>query len=249
MAQDSPSRHLDQFVVRLPDGVRERIAELAKANNRSMNGEIVTVLERALRPSLSGRHHTLLDQVNSARLGPWITPSKIAELIGEKDAKAVEDAFAGKRVLEFSKIDAIANLWGARSDWLKHGFGAAFRVRRECALSLEAGAKILTVGAKRIVAVQSNMNSAECAVIGNEGTGRFVVVEIRLCSDKRMSQGVDTKALYVTSGLSSWSIDICARIDDEVFRALVLGYIYPGVIVGQAQYLSLGMECVDWRCR
>lgn len=38
-------RGADQFVVRLPDGMRERIAEQAKANNRSMNAEIVARLE------------------------------------------------------------------------------------------------------------------------------------------------------------------------------------------------------------
>ena len=43
-----PSRTADQFVVRLPDGMRDRIAELAKQNNRSMNAEIVKRLEWAL---------------------------------------------------------------------------------------------------------------------------------------------------------------------------------------------------------
>lgn len=46
MPQDTPSRHLAQFLVRFPEGMRERIAEAAKANNRSMNSEIVARLER-----------------------------------------------------------------------------------------------------------------------------------------------------------------------------------------------------------
>lgn len=40
-----PSRSLDKFVVRLPDGLRERIEAAARAKNRSMNAEIVRVLE------------------------------------------------------------------------------------------------------------------------------------------------------------------------------------------------------------
>lgn len=40
-----PSRTADQFVVRFPDGMRERIAESAKLNGRSMNSEIVSRLE------------------------------------------------------------------------------------------------------------------------------------------------------------------------------------------------------------
>ena len=35
-------------MLRLPDGMRERIADQAKANRRSMNTEIVTLLEQAL---------------------------------------------------------------------------------------------------------------------------------------------------------------------------------------------------------
>ena len=45
MAQDSPSRKLDQYMVRFPDGLRDRIAEVAKKNKRSMNQEIIDRLE------------------------------------------------------------------------------------------------------------------------------------------------------------------------------------------------------------
>lgn len=39
-------RDSDKFMLRLPDGMRSRIAEAAKANGRSMNAEIVHCLER-----------------------------------------------------------------------------------------------------------------------------------------------------------------------------------------------------------
>lgn len=42
-----PSRTAEQFVVRFPDGMRDRIAEAAKQNNRSMNAEIVARLHRS----------------------------------------------------------------------------------------------------------------------------------------------------------------------------------------------------------
>lgn len=42
------SRDADKFVVRLPDGFREQIADQAKANERSMNGEIVARLKQSL---------------------------------------------------------------------------------------------------------------------------------------------------------------------------------------------------------
>ena len=40
------NRESDKFIVRLPDGMRERIKAAAEANNRSMNAEIVATLER-----------------------------------------------------------------------------------------------------------------------------------------------------------------------------------------------------------
>lgn len=39
------SRIADKFVVRMPDGMRERIAEISKTNHRSMNSEILLQLE------------------------------------------------------------------------------------------------------------------------------------------------------------------------------------------------------------
>lgn len=46
MVQDSPSRKMDQFIVRLPDGMRDRIKAAADSNNRSMNAEVVATLEK-----------------------------------------------------------------------------------------------------------------------------------------------------------------------------------------------------------
>jgi predicted HicB family RNase H-like nuclease len=44
--QETASRDLDKFMLRLPDGMRERIAEVAKTNNRSMNAEIISCLSQ-----------------------------------------------------------------------------------------------------------------------------------------------------------------------------------------------------------
>lgn len=45
-----PSQTQDRFIVRLPDGLRDRIALEAKANGRSMNSEIVAALEATFPP-------------------------------------------------------------------------------------------------------------------------------------------------------------------------------------------------------
>jgi len=42
------SRTADKFVIRLPDGLRERISEAADSNHRSMNGEIIARIDGSL---------------------------------------------------------------------------------------------------------------------------------------------------------------------------------------------------------
>lgn len=42
------SRTADKFVVRLPDGMRSRVQEVAKNHHRSMNSEIIARLEQSL---------------------------------------------------------------------------------------------------------------------------------------------------------------------------------------------------------
>ncbi|MBF0639797.1 Arc family DNA-binding protein [Pseudomonas protegens] len=47
-ATKSESTLLDKFVLRLPDGMRPTINTQARANHRSMNGEMIFRLERSL---------------------------------------------------------------------------------------------------------------------------------------------------------------------------------------------------------
>ncbi|MGI8397772.1 MULTISPECIES: Arc family DNA-binding protein [Agrobacterium] len=41
-----PNDELDKFLLRMPDGLRERIKAAAERNNRSMNSEIIDSLEK-----------------------------------------------------------------------------------------------------------------------------------------------------------------------------------------------------------
>lgn len=45
MSDDYPSRSLDRIMVRLPDGMRDRLAAAARQNKRSVNAEVVARLE------------------------------------------------------------------------------------------------------------------------------------------------------------------------------------------------------------
>lgn len=44
----APSDLADKFMLRLPDGMRDRIAEAARTNGRSMNAEIIYRLQSSL---------------------------------------------------------------------------------------------------------------------------------------------------------------------------------------------------------
>ncbi|EIC83971.1 Arc family DNA-binding protein [Serratia sp. M24T3] len=47
---DKQVRDYDKFMLRLPDGMRDSIADLAKKHGRSMNAQIVHILEEYITP-------------------------------------------------------------------------------------------------------------------------------------------------------------------------------------------------------
>ncbi|HUZ90306.1 MAG TPA: Arc family DNA-binding protein [Methylocella sp.] len=81
MVHDTPSRHQDQFVLRTPDGMRERIAQAAKANNRSMNSEIVAILETALLNGTKSSPNILASLIEAQTGQLQITNTRLDELI------------------------------------------------------------------------------------------------------------------------------------------------------------------------
>jgi len=48
--EKKPLQPQDKYVLRLPDGMRDRIAAAARANGRSMNAEIISTLEDTYPP-------------------------------------------------------------------------------------------------------------------------------------------------------------------------------------------------------
>lgn len=46
--QKSPSRDSDKYIVRFKDGMRSKIKEHAARNNRTMNAEILSLLEKGM---------------------------------------------------------------------------------------------------------------------------------------------------------------------------------------------------------
>jgi len=61
-------RASDKFMLRLPDGMRDTISELAKASGRSMNAEIVYRLQQSIDASIAG-------EINGGPGSPRTIPS------------------------------------------------------------------------------------------------------------------------------------------------------------------------------
>ncbi|WP_103173799.1 Arc family DNA-binding protein [Paracoccus sp. SY] len=80
MAESQNRALTEQFMLRLPDGMRARIKAAAEANNRSMNAEILAVLEEKFpaprKLSFAGMVNTL-DRI--AQLDPDPDPDKEKE--------------------------------------------------------------------------------------------------------------------------------------------------------------------------
>lgn len=55
MSEQRPSRDLDKIIVRLPDGMRDRLGEIAFENRRSVNAEVVARLEASLDSTEKGK--------------------------------------------------------------------------------------------------------------------------------------------------------------------------------------------------
>ncbi len=76
------SRTADKFVIRLPDGMRKAVEELATTNHSSMNTEIILALEAHLEGQ--ARQKLLLDalqpQVKDTKLSARKQPKQQAEV-------------------------------------------------------------------------------------------------------------------------------------------------------------------------
>jgi len=48
MSDKDNQNFVERFTIRMPDGMRDAVAERAKANGRSMNSEIIQILQDAL---------------------------------------------------------------------------------------------------------------------------------------------------------------------------------------------------------
>lgn len=83
-----PSQEMDRFNVRLPVGMRDAIADRAKRNGRSMNSEIVQILQDALETEKLIAETDIVDfDSTQAALDSKSTPEEKAAFLAELEKR------------------------------------------------------------------------------------------------------------------------------------------------------------------
>lgn len=83
-------RDYDKFMLRLPEGMRDAIADRAQSNGRSMNSEIVQIIEDALASNEKGSQGLDLTGVSENQM------EYIIEVISKKLVDKVGEALAAE---------------------------------------------------------------------------------------------------------------------------------------------------------
>lgn len=127
----------------IPDEVFRALETLADSRDRSTEAEARVALRAWVEPVLvqerrnnrrkkiAERLNQALIQFNAEKRGGTLTPSHVAEAINEKRAEHVEDWFLGVQEPDFSQLTAMANLFGVKPEWLKHGDLAMYSVEHK----------------------------------------------------------------------------------------------------------------------
>jgi Arc-like DNA binding dprotein len=104
-----PGRGSDQFIVRLPDGMRELIAEMAERHGRSMNAEIVNALAHQILRFSPGKHPDGMVEVMNDAMAERILRGEVQHAVREMGrklealAKELDQMAAGSRTLTKEK--------------------------------------------------------------------------------------------------------------------------------------------------
>lgn len=92
-----PSQMQDKFNLRFPDGMRDAIAERARRNGRSMNSEIVQILEDALKARVVSWDKSLAPESSEEVVTMSMSQlNKIVSIAAEDTAKSVVESLAEK---------------------------------------------------------------------------------------------------------------------------------------------------------
>lgn len=232
MEKSTLVRDQDKFMLRLPEGIRERIAVAARANNRSMNAEIVARLAETLSHGVVGRLRNVLRCINQERPYMHLSPSLIAERIGETNATYLERVFDNNAEPTFDVLDRVANYLGIRPDWLKHGNGHPFPTESERHYGLGFANKIMSFSAESICLIRSKNENGNVAVAIQLDDIRYITLTTTMhLSNNIGAGGMADLANFSNACRKLWkdikTNVISIQLDGDAFEQLTVGDIYP----------------------
>lgn len=109
-----PSQEMDRFNVRLPVGMRDAIADRAKRNGRSMNSEIVQILQDALETEKLIAETDIVDfDSTQAALDSKSTPEEKAAFLAEleKEIPLPLQFFVRERNITEGLLQSLGSAW------------------------------------------------------------------------------------------------------------------------------------------
>ena len=125
-----PSDQADKVLVRMPDGMRDRLKEVAKANNRTLNAEIVARLERSFTAdkeveqiAFESGFETSMLREDVARLTALLQKANESKANQSQNTDEIADKVAA-RLLKMIPIP-LENLDRLTPDYAKPGFKRA----------------------------------------------------------------------------------------------------------------------------
>lgn len=96
-----PSFQADQFNVRFPDGMRDRIAAIAKESGRSMNAEIIARLDRSFAPQSMGIN------ADSTDIAGFLAMALLIALDDESDSESKKAALEKARSIAKPLVEGL----------------------------------------------------------------------------------------------------------------------------------------------
>lgn len=101
---EKPVREYDKFMLRFPDGMRDAVSERAKANGRSMNAEIIQMIE---------------DQMKSYPAEPSNSSiQKLESAIGEQRELIYRQSMLAKQLA--TSLHKLSNVISPEDPWTKN---------------------------------------------------------------------------------------------------------------------------------
>ncbi|WP_038214381.1 Arc family DNA-binding protein [Xenophilus azovorans] len=104
MTADRAPQTADKYIVRFPDGMRDRIAEAAKQSNRSMNAEVVARLQASFAAPPTAMEGEVFRDLAEARA------QTIAAMADAKEARELAEARA-KTIVTLGRVQANLCEW------------------------------------------------------------------------------------------------------------------------------------------